>query len=332
LFSQFQESDLPVVNRILNPVVEQVLKERSNPLVLIIDGLDESIYFSYRGGLQWVFNLLRDVLAPVVLLARAEFWHARLDDFKTSIGQISEGDHQGRRIKLIELLPWTSNEILTLTIRYRDALTDSRQKANIDQLIASIDDDSYRELYGDIPARPLFLRFILDCVAERGVQRTGRAQLYYEWAYMKIARDVANPMRWGSIGRAPITNEFESAGATIRLAFRAMMIAANQMTNVEKDALELLPSCPLDEVLVSDEHLKRVSDPTGLFLNSLLIPVSSGMVHKPLEIRFAHRAYQEFFLALYLSEHPDYAKGLTLPDSIKELLSDLACEGITVES
>jgi hypothetical protein len=330
LFSQFEAGDLPTVNRILNPVVEQVLKEESNPIALVIDGLDESVYFSRRGGLQWLFNNLRNVLVPVILLARAEFWHARLDDFKTSIGQIGDGDHPGRKIKLIELLPWTQKEILALAKRYRKGLTDPMQQANLDKLIAAIVDGSYAQIYGDIPARPLFLRFILDCVAMQGVRRTGRAQLYYDWVRTKIARDVANPMRWGSVGRAPIANDRESLDSTIRLAFRAMTLAAFRMTEIQQGALELLPSCQLDDLLISDEQLSIISDPTGLFLNSLLVPNSPTPAYKPREIRFAHRTFQEFFLALYLSQHPDSAKDINLPDSISELLADVATEGVSV--
>lgn len=332
LLMSFQASDIPTVRRILKPVVEQVLKERKNPLVLIIDGLDESIYFSYRGGLQWLFNHLREVLVPVILLARTEFWQAKLTDFTTSIGQVNQkGEERRRTVKLIELLPWTKRQIAELAKRYRDTLTESAKRARLDQLIETIQDGSYAKFYGTIPSRPLFLKFILDTVAERDVHHTGRAQLYYEWVRMKLARDVVNPMKWGSLGRAPIVGNTESVDATIRLSFQAMMLAAFHMTARKDNVLELLPSCPIDDILLSNERLKGITDPTGLFLNSLLIPVSPSLVYEPLRIRFAHRAYQEFFLALYLREHPEIIEGMEIPDSIREHLLDLDNEGIQVE-
>jgi hypothetical protein len=175
----FEASDIPTVSRLLKPVIEQILKERKNPMVLIIDGLDESIFFSYRGGLQWLFNHLREVLVPVVLLARAEFWHAKLGDFTTSIGQANQkGEERGRKVKLIELLPWTDHEIGFLAKHYSDSLKESEQRSRLDQLIATIDNGSYTKFYGNIPSRPLFLKFILETVAERDVHHTGRAQLY----------------------------------------------------------------------------------------------------------------------------------------------------------
>jgi hypothetical protein len=332
LLTRFRADDLPTVKRILKPVVEQVLKERKNPLVLIIDGLDESIYFSYRGGLQWLFNHLREVLVPVVLLARTEFWQAKLTDFTTSIGEVNQKGGERRRIvKLIELLPWTTRQIGELSKRYRDTLVEPAKRARLNQLIETIEDGSYTKFYGSIPSRPLFLRFILDTVAERDVHQTGKAQLFYEWARMKIARDVVNPMKWGRLGRAPIVGNTETVDATIRLSFEAMMLAAVQMTGRNDKVLELLPSCPIDDVLLSNERLKGVTDPTGLFLNSLLIPASPSLPHEPIRIRFSHRAYQEFFLALYLKEHPETIKGIEIPDSIAEHLRDMDIEGIRAE-
>jgi hypothetical protein len=84
--------------------------------------------------------------------------------------------------------------------------------------------------------------------------------------------------------------------------------------------------------LLSNERLKGITDPTGLFLNSLLIPVSPSLAYEPLRIRFAHRAYQEFFLALYLREHPEIIEGMEIPDSIGEHSRDLDTEGIQVEA
>jgi len=331
LLMGFQASDLPTVTRILKPVVEQVLKERNNPLVLIIDGLDESMYFSYRGGLQWLFNHLREVLVPVVLLARTEFWQAKLLDFTTSIGMKQKGEERRRTVKLIELLPWTKDQIAELAKRYRNTLMDPAQQARLNQLIMTIEDGSYTNFYGSIPSRPLFLKFILDTVAERDIHQTGRAQLFYDWVRMKIARDTVNPMRWSSLGRAPIVGRTESVDATIRLSFLAMMLAAFQMTQQNGDVLELLPSCPIDDVLRASERLIGITDPTGLFLNSLLLPVSPSPTYEPLRIRFAHRAYQEFFLALYLREHPNMNGSIKVPDSVTEHLRDLDLERIQIE-
>lgn len=51
LFAEFEDTDLPVVTRLSRPIIDYVLRDEETPVVLILDGLDESAYFSYRGGL-----------------------------------------------------------------------------------------------------------------------------------------------------------------------------------------------------------------------------------------------------------------------------------------
>jgi hypothetical protein len=328
LFAEIESSDWPTAQRLVRPVVEYIFKDRTAPVVLILDGLDESVYFTRRGGLQALFNQLHQVLVPVLLTARSELWHSRQQDFAASFGEsVPKGKGKLRRIRSIELLPWTTTEIENLARRYSDTLR-ANQRERLEELLATIRSGEYETLYGDIPRRPLFLRFILETVAEQGVRRTGRAALFYDWARMKVQRDITQPRKWGGEGRAPIGLVDESTDMAVRLSFIAMMLAAFQMSQVVDGVLELLPSCTLDEVLLSDNRLSGIGDPIGLFLNSLLAPGSVGLAHKPLEVRFAHRAYQEFFLSLFVGEHPERFEGITLPAAVREHLSDLESEGI----
>jgi len=324
-----EDADRVTQRRLLRPVIEYLLKDSEQPLVLILDGLDESIYFSRPGGLQALFNHLRDVKIPVVLLARSEFWKSRLEDFSTSFGLLSQkGDRRRTRIKLIELTPWSAEQIAQLAERFQNTLTVPEQKMRISHFINVVKSGEYKKFYGDIPRSPLFLRFILETVVEQDVRRIGRARLYYDWAYLKISRDISRPRQFGGQGRPPILFEFESADVTLRLSFRAMMLAAATMTTLQNGTIELLSSCKLTDVLLRDPELKQVHDPTGLFLNSLLSPLPMQMVHQDIIIRFAHRTYQEFFLALYYAEYPDQFNYTTLPKSIVEMLNNIKKEGI----
>lgn len=325
LFAEAADSDIPTFKLLVRPVIEYLLKDEKTPMALVLDGLDESIYFSRRGGIQWLLNQLREVRIPVILIARSEFWHARSEDFKTSFGILARGDQRSyTHLKLIELLPWRDDQILSLSERRQKAISDEVAKARLSKLINIIREGAYEDYYGDIPRRPLFLRFILETVEKKGVNRTGKARLFYQWALMKVTRDVQLPMRWSGVGRQPIVGGCESVDTTVRLSFRAMMLAALQMTTLQEgNVLEILPFCSVEEVLESDELLKKIADPLGLFLNSLLVPIASTLPHKPLDVRFAHRAYQEFFLALYVREHPDRFENTVLPESVREYLGDL---------
>lgn len=331
LLVNVDEADIPIHHAVARPIIEYLLKNSNVPVVLILDGLDESIYFTIRGGIQTLFNQLRDVRVPVVLTARSEFWASRLSDFQMSFGDIARNAIPIRRncVKLIELLPWTDHEIQELAARFRETLADQAGKDRISDFISSVRNGKYQEMYGDIPRRPLFLRFILETVAVREVRKTGIAELFYDWARMKILRDIYEPMRWGSVGREPILSGNESADETLLLSFTAMMKAAVRMTDARDGEVLLLPHCVIDDIVLGDERFKGISNPTGLFLNTLLVPLPQA-AHKPLKVRFGHRAYQEFFLALHIHENPKAFGGLTLPESVEDFLSSIRGEEIEI--
>jgi hypothetical protein len=69
-----------------------------------------------------------------------------------------------------------------------------------------------------------------------------------------------------------------------------------------------------------------ILDPTGLFLHSLLIP--NQYTPENLEIEFAHRPYQEFFLALFIRDNPTSFEGLQIPESVQKHLENITAEKI----
>lgn len=325
LLEGFSLDDRPSLARLVPPVLHYLFKENQVPITVTLDGLDESIFFSRRGGIQWLFNMLRDVRVPVIMLARTEFWKARQQDFATAFGDPARKPDSIRRqeIRIFELLPWNDAQILTLAEKYHDWLMDDDKKMRIQKLIAKIRSGEYTRFYGDIPRRPLFLRLVLDTVAERDLHHVDRTSLFEEWARLKILRDIERPMRWGPWGRAPILSSAEGAETTLALAFLAMTIAARKMTRVYHGKLELWPSCDIEDILAEDRRLSRVDDPLGLFLNSLIVPVGTPGIGKQ-EVRFAHRAFQEFFLARDLVSHPKKYRGIEIPSSVKEWLTGTA--------
>ena len=321
LLPKAEPSVLEVFRRLARPAIEYVLKDPDYPVALIIDGIDESVFLSRRGGLQGLFNALREVRVPIVITARTEYWMARQMEFTTSFGMTAASkarrERNVRRVKLTELLPWRDGDILKLARRYREVLPEGPPRQHVDVLIESVASGQYAQLYGDIPRRPLFLRFILETVAEHGAQQVGKADLFGDWARMKIVRDVTAPTMRGGAGRISIAAGSDGVDATVELAFLAMRWAAFRMTQVNEGTLELLASCSVDDVLSAHPRLQAITDPTGLVLNSLLVPVSPRKAGDSLGVRFAHRAFQEFFLADILWRHPDLRPAATLPSDIE---------------
>lgn len=333
VLSGFEESDRIHLRRIARPVIHYVFKDKQNPVIVLIDGIDESVFFSRRGGIQQLLNALREVRVPVVLTARSEFWESRLTDFGLSFGtKAGTSRRQRQRLRMIELLPWGDEQIELLTARYRDTQKSSAQKKRIGKLLEIFSRGDYEAFFGDIPRRPLFLRFILETMSEQEIRKVGRAELFFNWARLKVVRDIRNPMRWSGPGRAIIVSRDESVEMTMELSFTAMTLAASAMTLVVEGALELLPSCTLSSVTESDPGLRQIADPIGLLLNSLLVPLPRRPELEPLRIRFAHRAFQEFFLARFIEMHPHHFRSVVIPDSVKRWIDSLRSEGLVGEN
>jgi len=233
------------------------------------------------------------------------------------------------KAQLVELLPWDAEQILALVEAFAQSLHNKNQQSHVHELAVLLRTKEFDQYYGDIPKRPLFLRFIMDCVATMGIHAVGRAQLMEEWIMMKITRDLTSPTLVGGTGRLPILGDEEGLTATLGLAYKAMEAASLAMTTVDEGKLELTPSCTLSDVqtVASNRRLDAIIDPTGLVLNSLLIPVSNWHHTAELKLQFAHRAFQEYFLARALVMRPSALTG-TLPPGIHSWIDAITKEGV----
>lgn len=327
----FPVEDWPLLERMARPVIQRLLTDPSLPMAFVLDGLDESAFLSRTNGLQHLFNCLRSVKVPIVLTARTEFWNARRLDFETSFGLVSlsgKGTNKHLRINQVELLPWTPEEIGALIRRYQGSLSHSQAHDHLEQLVALVESGRYNVLYGDIPCRPLFLRWLIELSAVQGIGHTRRVRLFHDWAVMKIQRDIQNPHIAGGEGRMTLLPEDMGLEVVVELVFAAMEAAAVQMTRPQGVVLELLPSCPMMPILSADRRLERILDPTGLFLNSLLMPEARRAPGTPLKVRFAHRVYQELFLARALVKQPLLFGDAVPPEDVGEWAQALKDEGM----
>jgi hypothetical protein len=330
LLAPFLEEDRPVLRLIARGPIEYLLKDPRSPLILVFDGLDESPFLARRGGLNWFVNFLYQLRVPVILTARTEFWRTRQADFGSSFGApLVIERKRTMKAQLVELLPWEPEQILALVEAFATSLKEQTQRSHVLVLAGVLRTKEFDQYYGDIPKRPLFLRCILDCVVAMGVHAVGRAQLMEEWVSMKITRDLTNPGLVGGIGRLPITSDDEGLTATLALAYKAMEAAALAMTTIDAGNVELTPSCTLSQLqtAAADKRLDVITDPTGLVLNSLLTPVANWHHTTELALQFAHRAFQEYFLARALVRRSTAITG-TLPAEIQQWIDALAKEGV----
>lgn len=318
---EFPEEDQAVIQQIARPCLDSALTDERIDIALVLDGIDESVFFSRRQGLQHLFNLLEDTRVPVTVTCRTEFWNARRSDFATAAGPLPRTPESRRRrnLKVIELLPWTNTEIGRLAERFKQTLIGT-ERANLEALLVHLEAEGFESLYGDIPRRPLFLRMILESVAAMGLHGTDKARLVEEWLVVKIARDRNLPIIKGGAGRQPIVSESETLDAEVDLVLRAMESAAAAMTQVHDDVIELLPSCQLEQAMKTNDRLQHIVDPTGLFLHSVLMPLAKMSSVEPTEVRFAHRSLQEYFLARAIRQGVGGFHSRSLPAEVTEWL------------
>lgn len=327
MYEQVSDEDFPILEQLISPALEYLLKDSKQQIILILDALDESIYFSRPNGLQDLFNHIADVKVPVILLAREEYWAAKQEHFMTSFGlqAVKQDKNIKTKASVIRLQDWRKDQIKAFAERYKTELK-GREIANLDEFINLVETDGYEQVYGDIPKRPLFLNYILESVAFEGIKSKSRAKLFYDWVCLKIKRDFRNPILAGGEGRNSIlyNRSFSSEDEVLRLSFKIMKIAASKMTVVQNNRLELLPFCDIEEIKEENSDLAFSLDAIGLFLHSLLEQEKSTAEKQT--IKFSHRTYQEFFLALFMKSYPAVFSGIEIPETIKTQLEELKKE------
>lgn len=316
------ERSYAVAEFMMRPLLERALAKEESGFILVIDGLDESAFLHWRGGMQKLFNILRQVRIPVVVALRTEFWHYKQSEFETAIGLLPDTHPHGHGVtaEVVELTAWRVSEISEYVKRSINAAERADVQEHLEQLLSLINTGEYDRVYGDIPKRPLFLRMIVDSVAVLGLpgEKEGPASLMMRWIDQKVSRDIAAPMRFSEEGRTHLVRRHEPAELVRRKVWQAMVTAAAAMTESMEGLLELTGACNWDRVLELCPALSDVDDVASLSLHSLLLPTKDASPVSGWRLRFAHRSFQEFLLACFIIKNPTTFASLRLPDEVNE--------------
>jgi hypothetical protein len=289
---------------IVGPVVKYLTQIPSG-VGIIVDALDESPIIGRSYGLHTFFNFFRRTVVPVVVTMRSEFWTKHRRDFAPGKSRV---ESTVQTLDVVELQPWTNREIIEAARLRLAEVPQFEARKRIDEFILDVENGLFERFYGDIPRTPLFLRFVLDVLERRDTRNIARRELFRFWAEQKIGRDVDVPKKKGG-QRLPIRTGIISTQGTIAVAMRAMTEAAIAMTEIRDHSVELLPDCTFGSIRVAMGD-DAPDSAEALALNSLLITTSDA---EP-RLRFAHRVFQEFFLA----ESASRFAGARLPPSVEE--------------
>ena len=271
------------------------LKSRDN-LVLLVDGLDEHPVMYTSGGMERVFSCFADFGPTCVFSVRSEFWQDRAGDLSAALGT------NPKRQVVIEMEDWGRTEILEFVRQYRGA----SEAVGLVDFERTVRDGRYEDFYGDIPRRPLFLRMLVED-AERGETATrSLAELYERYFVRKFVRDREGATKRAVVSR-PLSETFAGdrlaqAGEILRVLDR---VAAQMVTTRPGWAPGVEQVAGLQLTTEVSEHTVRdavaaegvtFGETLELLQHSVLGP-SGARTLDGLRLRFAHRSFQEFFLA-----------------------------------
>ncbi len=302
--------------RLTRGVLEYLFKRDKEPWALVIDGLDESAELNRPGRLRNLINALREIKIPVVLSARTEWWRVQESELRSRDPGSRKQEPIVRKWQVVNLEMWGYREVAAFAQRFASSRSEPASIQRILTFATLVQEGSYERFYGDIPRRPLFLRWILETLETDEIRPENRVSLFEHWLRLKLERDFGRPLDLGGAGRVGIASTEEKLLVRRRLARAAMEAAAGCMHEHVDDAILLRAECSFEKLRGMCPELADVIDPTGLVINSLLRAVRRK--EEDYWMSFTHRAYQEYFLAQWLKSHHASADGY--PPAVAEWL------------
>ncbi len=310
------DEDRAVIDELAASVLVQLLSgdEARDRYALIVDGLDENRSFATLAGLQGLVNQLVDLECNIVLTARSEHVNALFGNYSEALGDLAWKFGRGQVVQVVQLEPWDNSDALWLIDQTAGKLAGAKGE-RLRELASLIQSGRVAELYGDIPSNPLLLSFLVEDVATEGLRSRSRAALLRAWARRKLWRDAQARKDLLEPNADLLTFIDEVFGVTERIAGRMTVRGEGRW-----DLLETVSSDAIEQDV--QDVFEDAPDPVlGLLLHSFLRPVGRRQGAR-LELAFAFRVFQEFFLASHL-----YRTGTSpapYPDPVRELYGELA--------
>jgi hypothetical protein len=300
-------------------VLRYTLRTSKDWLVLI-DGIDENAAAFRPNSLAILWNIIRDLGVPAVLSARDELIEARASDFFPD---------QGLRIapafKRLRLMDWTDDLILEFVRRFA-AARGGCESASFSDFRQTIESRRYVEVYGDIPKRPLFLGMLAEDAWSGDEPARQLHRLYGKYFRKKFLLDRHSIAAGGATKRAsPIVEVFGSDEASDRLmrvmedAAARMFEAAERSERTTARQHDTLGEGGLREI--GTEHGVPVFQLEDITMHSLLQPAERDAVSRERLVRFAHRSFQEWFLARHYAREGHF--DARLPRTAARFLSSM---------
>lgn len=279
--------------------------------IVLVDGLDENAAVYKANGLSAFWNSMSVLGVPAILSVRDELIETRRQEFfpdpKLRFAPVFE------QLKLDD---WP----LTLIVRFVHLFSAARgghEAPNYRTFRQIIESGKYAEVYGDIPKRPLFLGMLADDAWAGNEPERQLHRLYGQYFRKEFLLDRTSVAAAGASNRpSAIVDALGGEEATERL-IHVMQDAADDMLEVST-----MPDghrSALHRDMISERRLRQIAETNGVpFVNiediamhSLLQPAGRDQVTRERLMRFAHRSFQDWFLARqYVEKNRDLYQGM----------------------
>lgn len=299
------------------PLLSYKLRTPDSGLILLVDAIDESRFYSTAKGFQTLTNELARALCPIVITTRLEHF---VDSFEAFEGALDTRSPFGvRRVSLLTLHSWYQEQVrqylweaIVIAQQQGDAVAVER----LSTFRATLDASGFEGL---ALHHPLFLAMSTDLVAA-GDPRIykDRFELYENWAHEKLSRDFLAD-RW-------VPQGFDN----IRLLVAALM---DLMSVVAARMHGLLSDPPAAVEYIEEEEVRQLA--ASIFggpVESVLYTVTAFLdpqrtqAFGNLRLRFFHKSLQDFFAARWLrrqtAELPRQC-----PPAVREFMASSAVRG-----
>lgn len=293
----------------------------STDWLLMIDGLDESPWAHKANSLAGLWGSIRDLGVPAVLTAREELVDSRPSEFA----------HDPIRnlpaFERLELLNWSDDLVLLFVDGYS-----TRKGAEIPQAFQEfrdlIETGQYMDVYGDIPKRPLFLSML--CTDAWAGQEPSRElhRLYGQYFRRKLQIDRVQSSAGGVSTRPSAIVDAFGVDETAERLMTIMESVTWKMVDQDTPTDEIEdPPHLLQQDTIEEDTLRNIASGHGvdgiqledLLMHSLLQPAGRDPRTRQRLVRFAHRSYQDWFLARRIArEEPE--NSVRIPPSAARFL------------
>lgn len=292
----------------LSPFAVQLFRDklremliRSKDWLLLIDGLDENATAFKANSLQSLRNSIAELGLPAVLSARDELVETRRAEFFPAP---SPDESAFDRIRLTD---WPDALIIRF-VRLFAASQGGHEPASFRAFRELIESNRYNEVYGDIPKRPLFLGMLVKDAWTGDQPERQLHRLYGKYFRQKFHVDRAGDAASGSTGRPSAIIDAFGLEETSERLIRVMQDAADQMLKIAGSVgsrsavhLDTISEKQLREI--ARKHDVPVVQIEDIALHSLLQPAGRDPITHERTMRFAHRSFQDWFLARQYAEN-----------------------------